>query len=182
MGEPYDDRLGFAYACCLEHMVDVRGQFLDNRAWLPIGANHLDFPGVGFVCKERIAPAQAALARVDVDKIEDDDVRASVQSLLDWLTLCVLVKRDLICFYTDADRRERTSAKPSLGAAVFLSHFWPRSYHFWRTGDVGALLGLWMTSRRPRLVALAQRGDKDNGKAHPRRPECHVRARDRGPR
>jgi hypothetical protein len=134
MGEPYDEGLGFAYAYCFKHMVDVRGQFLDNSAWLPIRLDHLDkvqaaltaagvdeklfsiqaaiwsgppialppiddFPGIGVVSKERIAPAQAAVAGVDVDKIDDDDVRASVQSLHGWLTLCVQLKRDLVCFY-----------------------------------------------------------------------------------
>ncbi|OJF11318.1 hypothetical protein BG844_27030 [Couchioplanes caeruleus subsp. caeruleus] len=36
MGEPYDERIGFAYGYFLEHLCDVQGRFLDNARWMPV--------------------------------------------------------------------------------------------------------------------------------------------------
>jgi hypothetical protein len=36
MGEPCDERIGFAYGYFLEYLCDVRGTFLDNSHWMPV--------------------------------------------------------------------------------------------------------------------------------------------------
>ncbi|GAB1639601.1 hypothetical protein [Krasilnikovia sp. MM14-A1259] len=36
MGEPYDERIGFAYGYFLEHLCDLQGTFLDNPRWMPV--------------------------------------------------------------------------------------------------------------------------------------------------
>lgn len=36
LGEPYDERIGFAYGYFLEYLCDVHGAFLPNPRWMPV--------------------------------------------------------------------------------------------------------------------------------------------------
>lgn len=44
-GEPYDPRLGFAYAYVFQQLCNHYGEFLDNSAWLPIPMKFIDQVG-----------------------------------------------------------------------------------------------------------------------------------------
>lgn len=41
LGEPYDERIGFAYGYFLKHLCETHGTFQDNRSWMPVP---VDFP------------------------------------------------------------------------------------------------------------------------------------------
>lgn len=58
-----------------------------------------DFPSIGFLRRQEIAAARAALADKKVAAINDPDVRASLMQICKWFDACTASKCDLICFY-----------------------------------------------------------------------------------
>ena len=57
-----------------------------------------DFPSIGFLRRDEIAPAAQAIDAADLSSM-DDDVRTSVEQIRLWCSRCTELDCDLICFY-----------------------------------------------------------------------------------
>lgn len=58
-----------------------------------------DYPNLGYFTKDEVATAYAALAKADLARVEDGEVRAAIEQLRSWLEECAESGRDLVCAY-----------------------------------------------------------------------------------
>jgi hypothetical protein len=96
MGEPMDERVGFAYAYCLKYLCDAHGEFLDNGAWYSVRTafleqvqNALDGAGVApeTISVARLTAGGSPIAIPDVEEwpgigfLARDAIRGALDSL-----------------------------------------------------------------------------------------------------